>query len=215
MKITRLVLITVFAWAGMMGPVLFWVLLLVAQALHPGYDAWEDSVSRLTFAPFGWVQIVNFYALATFSAAFGVTGYLAIARSALGRVGSVLLMIVGAAQLLLVVFPVDVNPFGPKSLSYSLHNAVFVISAASFPFGAGFLLPDLISDERWQPLAFFTIGIVAAVLALEVGRQIAASISPHIIDPWFGFYERLLFSLPLAWMMVISGRLLCLYKRLK
>jgi len=34
-------LLTAIAVVGIIGPILFWVLLLLAQSLHPGYDPWE------------------------------------------------------------------------------------------------------------------------------------------------------------------------------
>jgi len=63
----------------MSGPLLFWTILLVSQWLHPGYDAWVDSISRLIFGKYGWLQTMNFYLLTLFSAAFGILMYISVA----------------------------------------------------------------------------------------------------------------------------------------
>ena len=206
-------MLTALAVVGIAGPVLFWALLLLAQSLHPGYDPWEDSVSRLIFGPFGWLQTTNFCFLTLFAAAFGAAVYLRIAKSLVGRLASLLLVLMGLAQLLTAVFRVDVNPYGLKSLAYSIHNAVFIVTAGSFPFGALLLVPSLWSDERWRPFAHTTVAAAAAALALELIWLVSRPIQPHLLDPWFGVYERILLSIPFAWMIVISVRLLFLSRR--
>jgi hypothetical membrane protein len=206
----------VVAWlaiAGIVGPILFWIFSLVAQSLHPGYDAWEDSVSRLILGPFGWLQTMNFCLLTLFTAGFGVAVYIGIAKSPFGRFASLLLVLMGLAQLLTAVFRVDVNPYGLKSLAYSIHNTVFIVTAGSFPFGALLLVPDLWSDRRWRPFAYVSLAAAATALALESVWLVTRNTSPHFIDPWFGVYERALLSIPLAWMITMSARLLYVSRR--
>ena len=212
-RVSRSRVVALLTIAGVAGPALFWVLLLISQWLHPGYNVWETSVSRLTFAPFGWLQTMNFCLLTVFTAAFGVAVWLAIARSPLGRIGSILLVLMGVAQLLTAAFRVDVNPSGPKSLAYSIHNAVFIVGAGAFPFGALMLLPDLWSGREWRPLVFGTLAAVVLVLSLDVLWLTTRGSSPHLIDPWFGVYERTLLGIPLTWMMAMSGRLLYVSRR--
>jgi hypothetical membrane protein len=205
--------LTALAVVGIAGPVLFWVLLLLAQSLHPGYDPWEDSVSRLIFGKFGSLQTTNFCLLTLFTAAFGAAVYLCIAKSLVGRLASLLIVLMGLAQLLTTVFRVDVNPLGPKSLAYIIHNWVFIISAGSFPFGALLLVPSLWSDKHWRPFTYTTIVAATADLCLELLWLVSRPFQPHLIDPWFGVYERILLSIPLAWMIIISTRLLLLIHR--
>ena len=199
--------------AGLFGPVIFWIILLIAQHLHPGYDAWENSVSRLIFDPFGWLQTVNFYLITLFAAAFGAAIYIGIAKSPIARTASCLFILMGLAQLLTAVYQVDVNPNGLKSLAYIIHNLVFLVSAGSFPIGTLLLMPTLWSNVRWRTIAYFTIPCISIVLALELLWLISRPFAPHLIDPWFGFYERVLFSIPFIWMMSVSARLLYLNRR--
>jgi hypothetical membrane protein len=206
-------ILTALIVIGIAGPILFWILLLLAQSLHPGYNPWENSISRLIFGPFGWLQTVNFCLLTLFTAAFGVAVYFCIAKSFVGRLAASFLIIMGLAQLLTTIFRVDVNPSGTKSLAYSIHNWVFIMSAGSFPFGALLLVPSLWSDKRWRPFAYATIAAAVADLSLELLWLVSRPFQPHLIDPWFGVYERVLLSIPLAWMVIISVRLLLLIRR--
>jgi len=201
---------TALAVAGSVGPVVFWTLLLLAQRLHPGYSPRRDSISRLIFPPFGWLQTLNFCLMTVFTSAFGAAVYLHIASSLSGRIASLLIVVTGVAQLLTAVFPVDVNPYGHKSVSYIIHNGVFMVSAGSFPVGASFLVPNLLSNERWRAFAFVTIGAAIIVLVMGLSWVIARSLRAQTFDPWFGIFERVLMSVPLAWMVTISTRLLFL-----
>ena len=207
-------LVTVLAIVGIVGPILFWTLLLLAQSLHPSYDAWKESISRLELGPFGWLQTMNFYLITIFIVAFGVAVYLGIAKSRISRIASLLLVVMGLAHLLSAVFQVDVDPSGPKSIAYITHNMAFIISMALFPFAAFMLVPNLWSDVRWRPFAFLTIVAGTMVLMLELAWLVSQPIGSHLIDTWFGTYERILFSIQLAWMVMISTRLLHIGHRL-
>jgi len=47
-------LLTTLAIVSITGPVLFWLILLLAQSLYPGYDPAAASISRLIFGHFGY-----------------------------------------------------------------------------------------------------------------------------------------------------------------
>jgi hypothetical membrane protein len=206
-------LLTALVVVSIVGPAIFWGLLLLAQSLHPGYDPWEDSISRLIFGQFGWLQTMNFCLLTLFTAAFGAAVYICIAKSIVSRLASLLLVLMGLAQLLTAVFQVNVNPYAPKSLAYDIHNWVLIISAGCFPFGALLSVPSLWSDKHWHPFAYATIAAGVAALSLDLLWLVSRPIEPHLIDPWFGVYERILLSIPLAWIIIISVRLLFLIRR--
>ena len=207
-------IVTVLAIVGIVGPVFFWALLLLVQSLHPGYDAWKESISRLELGPFGWLQTMNFFLITIFIVAFGVAVYLGIAKSRISQIASLLIVVMGLAHLLSAVFQVDVDPSGPKSIAYIIHNIAFIISMALFPFAVLMLVPNLWSDERWHFFAFLTIVAGASVIMLELAWLVSQSIDSHLFDPWFGTYERILFSIQLAWMIIMSTRLLYINYRL-
>lgn len=53
---------TLLLWLafGVAGAALFPITYLIEGATRPGYDAWRDTISALSFGPMRWVQQVNF-----------------------------------------------------------------------------------------------------------------------------------------------------------
>src|SRR5215831_18726152 len=52
---------TLLVWLtiGTAGTVLFPIIYLIEGVTRPGYNAWRDTISSLSFGPMGWVQQVN------------------------------------------------------------------------------------------------------------------------------------------------------------
>jgi uncharacterized protein DUF998 len=50
-------------WLSIGGALLFLSVSTVHGAFVPGFDPWQQSVSALALAPFGWIQTVNFVVL--------------------------------------------------------------------------------------------------------------------------------------------------------
>ena len=127
--------------------------------------------------------------------------YLGIAHTTMSRIGSVILIIVGLFSLLLAIFHVDVNPY-LTTTPYILHKVAAAASGVLFPIGAFLLSRDEI-EEGWRGLSKITAGVAAIVFLLELGET-SAFYAPNLIGPWFGLYERILLSIPLVWMMLVS-----------
>src|SRR5215469_17820902 len=45
---------------GAIGPLLFVVAFLIEGATRPDYNAWQTTISTLSWGEQGWIQIVNF-----------------------------------------------------------------------------------------------------------------------------------------------------------
>jgi len=45
---------------GIIGTALFPIIYEIEGAFRPGYDAWRDTISALSFGPMGWIQRLNF-----------------------------------------------------------------------------------------------------------------------------------------------------------
>src|SRR5512145_1141077 len=59
-------------WAGIIGPVIFVVLDLLAAVLRPGYDLTFNTVSELAVGPLGWLQTLNFISVGVLTILLGV-----------------------------------------------------------------------------------------------------------------------------------------------
>src|SRR5260370_32208316 len=53
---------TLLRWltVGVAGTLLFPLIYLIEGVTRPGYDAWRQTISSLSFGPTGWVQQLNF-----------------------------------------------------------------------------------------------------------------------------------------------------------
>lgn len=90
--------------AGAAGPVLFVLTYLVNGAVQPDYDSTHDTISTLSLAPHGWIQIANFVVYGVLTLCFAE----ALRRSSAIRTsGYVSLLVAGAGLVLIGVFPTD------------------------------------------------------------------------------------------------------------
>lgn len=106
--------LTLAAWAGLVGPVLF-TLTWVAQELAriEEFSPIKEPVSALEAGPNGWIQQVNFVVLGVLSMAFAAGMYRALQPSMPGVIGSSLLFISGVANVLGgAVFPLREDAAG-------------------------------------------------------------------------------------------------------
>ena len=61
-----------FAWAGILGPLLFTTLVIVQGRLQPDYSHVRMPISALAAWPTGWMQILNFVVVAVLMIVFAV-----------------------------------------------------------------------------------------------------------------------------------------------
>lgn len=90
--------------AGTAGPVVFVLTYLVNGAMQPDYDSTHDTISTLSIAPHGWIQVANFVVYGTLTLCFA----LALRRfEAIRTSGYVSLLVAGIGLILIGVFPTD------------------------------------------------------------------------------------------------------------
>lgn len=105
--------LTLAAWAGLLGPVLF-TLTWVAQELFriEEYSPIKEPVSALAAGPNGWIQSVNFVVFGVLTMAFAVGLYRVSHSSRAGVVGSALFLVSGLGGLMAAAFPLREDAAG-------------------------------------------------------------------------------------------------------
>src|SRR6476469_7535008 len=90
---------TLAAIAGTVGPLQFFLVLLVEGAARPGYRPLHDTISELSLGPRGWIQTANFLVFGVLFRVFarGVNASLDDSRAA--RVGGLLFSLLGLGVL--------------------------------------------------------------------------------------------------------------------
>jgi hypothetical membrane protein len=201
--------ISLLAWAGIVGPVLFTATFMAQEAFRTDeYSPIAEPVSALEAGPNGWVQQVNFVVFGLLTIAFAVGLHRGLRRTRAGVLGPALLFVSGIGLLLAAIFPlredaagVTYDPGGHivAGLTFFLSSAVGLIVVSR----------RLARDPKWRNIATYTLA--AGTLALAGFFVMGALVMPDDapLHDWAGLAQRALIILVLfPCRIVLSLRLL-------
>ena len=187
------------------GVVLFWVILFIAQALNPGYNPISQSLSDLALGPYGWLQTIAFFLLALVAISLGLGFYYGMHKKRGSRAVTVLFGAMAFGEIISGIFKVDWVKT-PLTIHALVHQVGASITAIAFPVAALVLLPNLRSEPRWKGLAIYTFVVAVSMLILEITREVL--LLTTWLNPWFGLYEKALLVNSLVWIEVMAIHLL-------
>ena len=115
------------AIAGMVGPIIFLVLSLIAAELRPDYSPTRQYISDLGVGAHAWIQNAGFVTVGLSLVASGRAGFkqLLPGSRSTGRT-SILGVLVGIGLILLAIFPEDQWP-GTRTASGTVHVLTFFV----------------------------------------------------------------------------------------
>lgn len=153
--------------AAVVGPVVFWVVVLVFGAVRPGYSAVGQGISGLgaVGAPFAVVQRVNFVLLGASVLAFAFGLDHRFRDGWRPWVGVALLGILGLGVIGSGVFPS--NPADRASTTELLHGIASIVGFHAGLIGVPLTTWRLSGDRRWS--AYGSRWVVLGVTAVVVG----------------------------------------------
>jgi hypothetical protein len=193
------------AFAGMIGPALFALIVVVLTVAQYGFmvDLGWDPIgasdvpwpSGLALGPLGWLQVLNFILFGLALMVFAVGLHRGVAARARGSViGPMLLMVAGVA-LVLSAFKTDPSlSGGPQTWHGLIHGLVFLLLVLSLLLSFLLLWWRLRRDPRWRGYDLYTI--ITAVLYVVLFFRSASQ---------WAFY--LFLAVVLAWVEVMAIRL--------
>lgn len=191
------------AFAGIVGPVVWWLLVIVNGAITPEYSHLSDYISTLgaVDAPHAFVQVINFAVLgsAILALTLGIHHWFGDGRRP--RFGTFLLGMFGFGVILAGVFPED--PAAPGSLSNVLHNLVSIIAFIAGIGGIGLVSRRIGADSQWPSYRFEPIGtfvIVFVTFVVFISSVFSSS-------AFVGLTQRLFIGVMTLWLEVQSLRL--------
>lgn len=191
------------ALVGLVGPVVWWLLVVVNGAITPGYSHVSDFISTLgaVGAPYAAVQVVNFavFGGAILALAIGLHARFDAGRRP--RLGTVLLGLFGVGVVLAGVFPE--HPAAPESTTNLLHNLTSTIAFVAGILGVALLTRRLGTDDRWPSYRSELVVTVAVVLVTFVGFMG----SVFTDSAYVGLTQRLFIGVMSLWVMGQSYRL--------
>ncbi|HLJ82373.1 MAG TPA: DUF998 domain-containing protein [Ktedonobacterales bacterium] len=207
--------------AGIVGPVLFVIVLLIEGATRPGYSAWRHFGSQLSLSNQGWEQITNFIVcgLLCFWFAFGLRRMLVTGKGAIAA--PVALGIFGLALVVAGIFVTGPSlgyppgagagkPFRSESLHAIVHGLAGLTCFASLAVACFVMARRFGGDPRWRGWAIYST-ITGAVVALSfivsttTGTLDQQGIWPNAPT---GLFQRVGIVVGWTWIAFLAARLL-------
>ncbi len=182
------------ALAGILGPPFFVVVFLVLGFIKPGYDPVVRFVSEGSIGELGWIQIVNFLVFGATLLVFSLALWQGFGDRLSGRIGSVLIGIVGVGAVSAGIFVAD-----PDSQIITTHGALHV--AVSLVAFLGLALACIFFAKRfWNDLPFAIYSIATGALIPVTFSSINAIGKP-------GLVQRVLIVIVWSWLTILALRL--------
>jgi hypothetical membrane protein len=194
------------ALAGIVGPVLFWTVLLILGQTQPDYNAFRYDISLLALGAVGWAQTANFIIFGLLIMAFQGGLQRAVAPGRAWGPSNVLALASGAALVAIAIFPTD--PPDTWTAHGTVHLGIVAVLAVLLPIVCLVMAGKVRHHPTWRRYTRFSIltgaltGVLTLVLLLAWGG------AWRVLHPWIGLYERAVFAVPSAWMGVMAIHLM-------
>ena len=184
-----------FVVPGLVGPALFFLVMLVAGAMTPGYDALARFVSELSIGPLGWIMITNFVVFGVLVVLFAIGLWRGFGSSASGKAGAALIAIAGVGLIFAGLFVADMEST-TATASGAIHDLASVVvflglTLACFAFAWRF------RSDRVFALYSLVTGVLIPPLFLA---------TPSGGD-LLGLIQRILIAIAWTWLTVLAIRL--------
>lgn len=194
------------AAAGIAGPVLFVVVVIVQSLLHPDYSQVALPISALAAWPGGWVQNVNFVVFGLLMIAYATGLHLGVRPSRAGVIGPALLGLSGVGLMIAGVVPwreaggdfiVPVGHLLGAFLAFLGAGTAFIVISRR-----------MAGDPRWRSLATYALASGIAIVMLFVAT-FALVIPPDApLHGWGGLLQRVTLAVWFPCTIVLAFRLL-------
>lgn len=192
-----------FALVGLVGPIVWWLLVVVNGAITPGYSHVSDFISTLgaVGAPYAPIQTINFLVFGGAILALTMGLHARFDAGRRPRLGTVLLGVFGVGVILAGVFPE--HPAAPDSTTNLLHNLVSTIAFVAGIVGVALVTRRIGTDDRWPAYRSeltLTVAVVLVSFVVFMGSVFSES-------AYVGLTQRLFIGVMSLWVMGQSYRL--------
>jgi hypothetical membrane protein len=198
----------ILATAGIIGPVLFTVAVLVQQFYRRGgYHPTAQLISDLTAGPYGWVQQLNFVVFGLLIIAFAAGLQWGVRSTRTKVLGPALLGFNGVGLVLAGGFPLREDAAGHIYDPIGVHTVNGVIFFLSIGIALAVASPRLRADPRWRDLATYPL---VTGIALLIGFLVVVAFALPAGAPlhdWLGLVQRLVLTVWLVCIVGLAGRL--------
>lgn len=205
-----------FAWAGILGPVLFVVIFLIEGWLRPGYDPQSMYISALSLGPRGWIQITAFLVFGVLLFVFTRGVAIEFYNDQSSRAGIILLNIIAIFFLLsgpFVMDPMD-TPQNLMSVHGTIHGILGGFVFLLMPICMLLFLRGFHSDPKARSLWWWTLslGIFDAIAVIFFTLASKIPVLQSVYNDWIGLIQRIALIPFMIWIFIFALALLTLIK---
>ncbi len=190
------------ALSGIIAPLVFLIVMLIVEALQPGYNPIQDTISRLVLGLYGWFQTLSFFLVGFLLVVFTVRLYISMLRKVTSMVGTAFFFLSSLGFFVLGAFPVnfDETVLTPQLLVHyaAVTEAVTFFVLGCFAFAVYFRI-----DSQWNRLWLYTV-ITATMCFVFFLLWVLTPTNWQ----WRGLSERVVVAIGFLWVEVVSIRLL-------
>ena len=213
-RLTRLLLA-----GGMVGPLLFIVVLLIEGATRPGYDAWRHFGSQLSLGEQGWEQIANFLVCGVLCVGFALGLRRALHRGRGATWGPILLGVFGLSLISAGIFvtgpalgypPGAPIRSGPETLHSMLHGLSGLVAFTTLAAACFVLARRFAGNPQWRGWALYSSLTGAVVLISLIASNVTATLDMNGTWPSAptGLVQRIGIIAGWIWIALLAARLL-------
>lgn len=188
---------TLLIWLtiGTAGTLLFPIIYLIEGVTRPGYDAWRDTISSLSFGPMGWVQQFNFFLCGVSVLWLAFTWRRILAGGVCATWYPILRAIEGVALVAIAFIKLD-----------PLHTVCLIIIVNAMTFGLFVIARRFWRRSLWRGWVAFSV--VCGLLILVFMSFFGASLNPtSALSAYTGLFERVATNADTIWGLAILVRL--------
>jgi hypothetical membrane protein len=196
--------------AGIIGPALFVVVLLIEGATRPGYSAWRNFGSELSLSSQGWEQIANFLMCGLLCIGFAVGLRRALGSGKGAVAGPVALAIFGVALVVAGIFTTDPSlgyppgtsaPAGGPTPHGAVHALAGLFAFVSLGVACFALARRFAGDARWRGWAVYS-----TLTGVVVVGSLVTSNAPSLLDI-AGLLQRIGIIAGWSWIVLLAWEL--------
>lgn len=190
-------------WMARLGFVSILVFVASLVTLHLANPQPPEHLSGFVHTPLAWLWILSLCAFALGGVALTLELRKRLVTNPFRGAGITMLWLSCAGALVLAAFPVDADPYNRTTLGLIHEDAgppTFLLAAAAMLV----LAPAFYSARGWRPFAALSLvcGLLATAFALSYVFATLAG------DEMAGVLQRILIGCIIAWMFLVSLRLL-------
>ena len=199
-------MIAALAAAGIAGPIIFVLVVIVQSLLHPDYSQVKLPISALAAWPGGWLQSVNFVIFGLLMISFAIGLHLGVRPSRAGVIGPALLVLSGVGLMIAGFFPWRNANGDFVDLAGHLLGALLSFLGA----GSGLIAVSrrMAADPRWRVVATYALASGIAIVILFVATFALVIPSGALLHSSGGLVQRVTLLVWFPCTVVLALRLL-------